>query len=529
MDVSVSAYNENVEETLTSLRRAIGDEAVITDDETRAYHSQDVFAVGPTVAAVIKPTSVEALAEAVKITTSGGLAIFPRGGGYSYTDAYLPSGPNGISLDMTGLNKVTEINTLDMFVTVETGCTWEALDEALKPHGLRAEFWGPLSGFKATIGGGLSQGAASLGSSKDGISAEAVLGMEIVTANGEVFATGSAAQKGKSPFFRNYGPDLTGLFCGDAGALGIKATATLRLQKRAKLTQGLSFGFESFEAMHKALAEIAATNRATEVFGFTKRAMEGAVASKGLIEDLKIMYAVGRSSGGLIGGFFQVIKMAMAGRRFASKAQFFAHCAVEADNATELRGIIQNIRNAVGGLGSDFPNTMPTVMRATPFMPYPVVGMDAKRMLPLHAILPFSKVPGFHAAFEDLLEKRKDQLEKLNITTPAIFGTLSTNAFLYEPVIYWPDQPDIFHERNTPEELLEPMRALPANETGRALAKEMFEEIVTLMHAHSGVHLQIGKSYPYLRDRSDMTVSLVRRIKAMTDPENLLNPGALGL
>lgn len=529
MDTAVTPHNENVEEALASLRQAIGAEAVIIDDDTRAYHSQDVFAVGPTVAAVIKPTSIEALGQAVKIITSAGLAIFPRGGGYSYTDAYLPSGPNGISLDMTGLNKVVEINPLDMFVTVEAGCTWEALDEALKPHGLRAEFWGPLSGFKATIGGGLSQGAASLGSSKDGISAEAVLGMEIVTANGEVFATGSAAQKDKSPFFRNYGPDLTGLFCGDAGALGIKATATLRLQKRAKLTQGLSFGFETFEALHKALAGIAATNRATEVFGFTKRAMEGAVASKGLMEDLKIMYAVGRASGGLFGAIFQVIKMAIAGRRFAGKAQFFAHCAVEADNPTELKGHIQNIRDAVGDLGSDFPNTMPTVMRAAPFMPYPVVGMDAKRMLPLHVILPFSKVPTFHAAFEALLEKRKDQLDQLDITTPAIFGTLSTNAFLYEPVIYWPDQPDIFHERNTPEELLAPMRNLPANETGRVLAKEMFEEIVTLMHEHSGVHLQIGKAYPYLRDRSEITTDLIRRVKAMTDPENLLNPGALGL
>lgn len=529
MDTVPTPHNENVETALASLRQAIGDDAVLTDDDTRAYHSQDVFAVGPTVAAVLKPTTIEALAEAVKIATSAGLAIFPRGGGYSYTDAYLPSGPNGISLDLTGLNRIIEINPLDMFVTVEAGCTWEALDEALKPHGLRAEFWGPLSGFKATIGGGLSQGAASLGSSKDGISAEAVLGMEIVTAKGEIFATGSAAQEGKSPFFRYYGPDLTGLFCGDAGALGVKATATLRLQKRAKLTQGLSFGFETFDSMHKAMAGIAATNRATEVFGFTRRAMEGAIASKGLLEDLKIMYAVGRSSGGLIGGLVQMVKMAIAGRRFAGKAQFFAHCAVEADNTTELKGHIQNIRDAVGNLGSDFPNTMPTVMRAAPFMPYPVVGMDAKRMLPLHAILPFSQVPAFHAAFEDLLEKHKDKLSNLNISTPAIFNTLSTNAFLYEPVIYWPDQPDMFHERNTPDELLDAMWKNSPNEAGRTYAKELFEEIVSLMHAHSGVHLQIGKAYPYLRDRSDLTVDLVRRVKAMTDPENRINPGALGL
>lgn len=529
MNVTVTPENTTVIAVLESLRTMLGADAVITDEQTRLYYSQDVYATGPTVAAVIRPTTVADLAQAVKTITAAGIAIFPRGGGYSYTDAYLPSAPNGMSLDMTGLNQILEINPEDMFVTVQAGCTWEDLDNALKPHGVRAEFWGPLSGFKATIGGGMSQGAASLGSSKDGISAEAVLGMEIVTADGEVFATGSAAQKDKSPFFRNYGPDLTGLFCGDAGALGIKATVTLRLQKRAKFTQGLSFGFDSFEAGQKAMQAIAASNRATEVFGFTRRAMEGVVASKGLIEDLKIMYAVGKSSGGVISGIVQIVKMAIAGRRFASKSECFVHCAVEANNRTELKGHIQTVRDAVGAHGQDIPNTMPTVMRATPFMPYPVVGMDAKRMLPLHTILPFSQAVAFNAALEALLEKRKDEIEALNMTIPSIFGTMSTNGFLCEPVLYWPDTPDLFHERNTPEDMLAPMRNNAPSEKGRAFAKEMFEDIVTLMHAHGGVHMQIGKAYPYLRDRSEITIDLVKRIKARTDPHNLLNPGALGL
>lgn len=529
MNMSTPVTSEVVSQALEATRAIIGSDAVITDAETCVYHSQDVFATGPTVAAVIRPTTVDGLANAVKTLTDAGIAVFARGGGYSYTDAYLPSGPNGLSLDMTGLNEITEINVEDMFVTVQAGCTWESLDKALAPHGVRAEFWGPLSGFKATIGGGMSQGAASLGSSKDGISAEAVLGMEIVTADGTVFATGSAAQTGKSPFFRNYGPDLTGLFCGDAGALGIKATVTLRLQRRAKLTQGLSFGFDSFQAAQKAMSGIAASNRATEVFGFTRRAMEGVVASKGLWEDLKIMFAVGRASGGVLSGLLQVVKMAMAGRSWATKAECFVHCAVEADNRTELKGHIQTIRDAVNGTGRDIPNTMPAVMRATPFMPYPVVGMDGKRCLPLHTIVPFSKAVAFHTALENYFAERKAEMDAMDMTTPSIFGTLSTNGFLYEPVLYWPDQPDVFHERNTPEELLAPMRKNEPNEKGRAFAKEMFEDMVTIMHEHSGVHLQIGKAYPYLRDRSDMTVSLVKQIKAQVDPHGLLNPGALGL
>jgi D-lactate dehydrogenase (cytochrome) len=221
--------------------------------------------------------------------------------------------------------------------------------------------------------------------------------------------------------------------------------------------------------------------------------------------------------------------MAIAGRSWARKAECFVHCAVEADNRTELKGHIQTIRDAVGGAGRDIPNTMPAVMRATPFMPYPVVGMDAKRMLPLHTIVPFSKAVAFHTALEDYFAKRKVEMDAMRMTTPSIFGTLSTNGFLYEPVLYWPDQPDVFHDRNTPEELLAPMRKNAPNEKGRAFAKEMFEDMVTIMHEHGGVHLQIGKAYPYLRDRSDMTVSLVKQVKAHVDPHGLLNPGALGL
>lgn len=529
-DPAVDLAGENPHAAIvTALAGIVGSKGVDTDPESRAYFSQDVYAKGALTAAVVKPATVEQLSDVVRTATSSGYSVFPRGGGYSYTDAYLPTTEKGITLDLTALDKVVEVNAQDMYVTVEAGCTWQALDDALKPYGVRAEFWGPLSGFQATIGGGLSQGAASLGSAKDGISAEAVLGMDIVTADGRILRTGSDSQDGKSPFFRYYGPDLTGVFCGDAGALGIKARITLRLQRRAPLNQGLSFGFETFEGMHEAMQRIAASNRATECFGFTARAMEDAIASKGFWTDIKLMFAVGRAAGGPIGAVAQMVRMALAGRRFAKRAQYFAHCVVEAYNTVELRGHIKTIRSSVAGLGQDFPNTMPTVMRAEPFMPYPVIGIGGKRMLPLHTILPFSKVPAFHTALEELLENRKTELDEAGMTVPAIFTTLSSNGFLYEPVLYWPDQAELFHVRHTPEELIAPMKDQPENMTGRQLAESMFDEIVNLMHRHSGVHLQIGKAYPYMRDRSPEHAELLLRIKTSVDPDNLLNPGALGL
>ena len=514
---------------LLLLKDLLGNENVITDLNQRKYFSQDVFDEGKIITAVIQPNNIDQLCKAISIITNTGIPIYPRGGGYSYSNSYLSVTDYGISLDLRKLNKIIEINTKDMFVTVEAGCTWEKLDQELKKYNVRCEFWGPLSGYQSTIGGGISQGAASLGSARDGISAESVLNLDIISANGEIFSTGSSAQKSKSPFFRNYGPDITGMFCGDCGALGIKANITLRLQKRANITQGLSFGFENFNDLLNAMSKISSTNRVTECFGFTSRAMESVMASQGLWKDIKIMFTVGMSSSGFLGGIFQALKMAFYGRRFLNNAQYFAHCVVEGYNKQEIKGHVKTIKDSIKGLGVDLPNTMPTVMRSVPFSPYPVVGVNGTRMLPFHGIMPFSKAFDFHNELEKLLYSYKEDMKLVGMTVPAMFNTISTNGFLYEPVLYWPDKPNIFHEKHTDDKILSRMKNNTENYAGRKLAKKLFNEIVSLMHKKNSVHLQIGKVYPYMLDRSAMNIDLIKSIKNKIDPNNLINPGTLGL
>ena len=73
----------------------------------------------------------------------------------------------------------------------------------------------------------MSQNAAFFGSAQHGVSADSVLGLEIILANGSLLRTGSWAGTGKAPFQRNYGPDLTGIFLGDCGAFGVKSRVAL--------------------------------------------------------------------------------------------------------------------------------------------------------------------------------------------------------------------------------------------------------------------------------------------------------------
>ena len=167
----------------TQLSALLGPESVLTDDTDRRVFSQDIAGPREHVATcVIRPRSVEQLCAAVAASTAAGIASVPRGGGASYTGGYVPDRDTCVLIHTRGLGRVVEVNTADMYVTVEAGCTWESLLAALEPHGVRTPFWGPLSGATATIGGSLSQNSILWGSARYGVSAETVLALEVVLA-----------------------------------------------------------------------------------------------------------------------------------------------------------------------------------------------------------------------------------------------------------------------------------------------------------------------------------------------------------
>ena len=190
----------------------------------------------------------------MRVATGLDVAVITRGGGASYTDAYLPATAQSLIIDTSRLNKIIEINEEDMFITVEPGVTWAEMAAALAERNLRTPFWGPFSGLKATVGGSTSQNSVSMGTSRYGGSPESVLCYDVVLASGEILKTGSSSMEKSTPFFRYYGPDLTGLFSGDAGSLGIKASITLRLIKLPSHSLTCSYGFKSFDAMSQAMA-----------------------------------------------------------------------------------------------------------------------------------------------------------------------------------------------------------------------------------------------------------------------------------
>ena len=214
---------------IQNLKQVLGAENYSDDLKARELFSQDIWSIGTTADYIISPTDTAQLAAAIEIAAKASIAINPRGGGMSYTKGYTPEKEGTAILDFSRMDKILEINQDDMYVTVQAGVTWKGLYEALKPLGLRTPFWGPLSGISSTIGGGLSQNNAFFGSGTHGPSTDSVTSLTVVLADGTVVKTGTAGIKNGKPFWRQYGPDLTGLFLSDAGTLAYKAEATLRL------------------------------------------------------------------------------------------------------------------------------------------------------------------------------------------------------------------------------------------------------------------------------------------------------------
>jgi len=518
---------------LQTLGSIVGLQHVLTGDDDRAFFSQDVFAQGKTALAVVQPHTTEELADVVKAVTSSGIAVFPRGGGMSYTDGYLPSVEKAIVMDTSCMNKILEINEEDMYVTVQPGVTWAELDRALEVKGCRTPFWGPFSGRFATVGGSMSQNAVSFGSGTAGPAGDSVIGFEIVTANGDVLKTGSGGSEFGVPFFRHYGPDLTGLFVGDAGALGVKAAITLRLIKRLPVIMSLSYNFENFDALARAMCAVAREDVATEAYGMDPvlnetslgRAEETPVTAK-----LMSLLAVGRAGRGPIDSLRQMSRVVMAGTSVFENVEFTAHFSLEGHDWAAAKAKATRLRQAADPHGTEIANTVPQVFRAMPFqaMNNIILHPTGMRWVPCHGILPFSHVMPFHEELKSLYESYAEKMQRHKVIKATMYTT-TINGFLYEPIFYWEDQRELFHERVMDAEVLQHMTEYEPNPEGRALVLEMKNTIIDVFHKHGAIHLQCGKVYPLLRNRNSAAVAVLRRVKDQVDPDNLMNPGALGL
>jgi glycolate oxidase len=222
-----SAPNHDNRKLVERLTALVGAEIVHGDAVALESYSHDatpLFYGLPEV--VVTPRTTQEVVEIVKFAASTKTPIIARGAGSNLCAATVPLN-GGIVLSMNKMNKILEVDRAQMLAVVQPGVTNQILDETVAKEGL---MFVPDPGSKnvSTIGGNVATSAGGLRGLKYGTTKNYILGLEVVTGTGEIVRTGSRMVKDVA------GYDLTRLFVGSEGTLGIFTEITTILNPRPR-------------------------------------------------------------------------------------------------------------------------------------------------------------------------------------------------------------------------------------------------------------------------------------------------------
>lgn len=233
----MTGTDTTVGQAVTKLRERLGDR-LSTGASIRELHARDEAYSAPVLPdAVAFPDNAEEVADIARICAGTGCPIVPYGIGTSLEGHVVPV-QGGVSVDFSRMNRILEIDERNLLATVEPGVTRTQLNEALRATGL---MFTVDPGADATIGGMTATRASGTNAVRYGTMRENVMALEVVLPDGQVIQTGTKARKSSA------GYDLTHLFVGSEGTLGLITRITVRLFGQPEAIMAATCAFESVD------------------------------------------------------------------------------------------------------------------------------------------------------------------------------------------------------------------------------------------------------------------------------------------
>jgi glycolate oxidase len=453
------------ENLLRELAAVLPPEALVTDTDVLEAHRHDQAGWAPagTPRVLVRPGSTAEVQAVLRVASALRVPVVARGAGSG-----LSGGANAVDgcivLSLMRMNRVLELDRSGMYAVVQPGVLNAQVKATAAEHGL----WyapDPASWEFSTIGGNVATNAGGLCCVKYGVTGDAVLGLEAVLADGSVVRTGGRTMKNVA------GYDLTRLFVGSEGTLGIVTEATLKLRPRPPPATTLVAAFPTLVGAGTAVTEIMAHTRPSLLELMDRTTVRAVEAFKPMgldVESAALLLA--RSDAGGEQGVAECTRMVAACE--AAGATFVAHSADEAEG--EL--LIGARRLA-----------------------FPALERSGSTLLDDVGV-PLSRIAELFAAIEGISERRRVLI--------GTFGHAGDGNM----------HPTLVFDRNDPEEVAR----------ARAAFDDILRVVLDLGGTITGEHGVGVLKRPFLSAQlGPESVRLHRAIKDALDPLGLLNPGKL--
>ncbi len=247
MDVNEPPAKPLDKTVVRRLERAVGKDAVLWRPEEVLAFEYDGTIERAMPQAVAFPTTAQQVAEVVRIALDAGLPVVPRGAGTGLSGGAVAA-LGGVVVALTRMKRILEIDAENQLAVVEPGVVNLELSTAAEPYGL---YYAPdpSSQRACTLGGNVAENAGGPHCLAYGVTTNHVLGLEIVTPDGDIVELGGRTGQ-------TSGYDLRGLFVGSEGTLGIATKIVLRLLPRPEATRTLLAIFDSVDEASEAVSAI---------------------------------------------------------------------------------------------------------------------------------------------------------------------------------------------------------------------------------------------------------------------------------